>query len=77
MPVRDYIHYWQQNIAHTGQIERRDWDDYWNNLVKQKIADQADREAFDDDFTIPAVRLLARDPESYVSSFGILMKPSV
>ena len=51
MPLLEYLSYWQQNIRNTNQINRRDWNEYWDKLVKAKIAEPAGRERFDRDFT--------------------------
>lgn len=51
LPVAQYLRYWQERIGNTGQIERHDWDQYWRELVSAKIAEPADREQFDRDFT--------------------------
>jgi hypothetical protein len=47
IPLAEYTSYWQQHISNTSQIERRDWNEYWDKLVKAKIAEPADREEFD------------------------------
>lgn len=51
VPLAEYTSYWKQNIKSTGQIERKDWNAYWEKLVNAKIVDPADREEFDDSFT--------------------------
>jgi hypothetical protein len=51
MSVADYMWHWLERIGDVGQIERRGWDQYWRNLVNEKIADPRDRERFDHDFT--------------------------
>ena len=51
MPVAEYLQYWLERIDDARQIERRDWDQYWRNLVNEKIAQPEDRERFDRDFT--------------------------
>jgi hypothetical protein len=51
MPLKEYMSYWQKNIKNAVQVERRDWDGYWDKLVKAKIAEPADREDFDHNFT--------------------------
>ena len=51
MPVAEYLQYWLERIDNARQIERRDWDHYWRNLVHEKIATPEDRESFDRDFT--------------------------
>jgi hypothetical protein len=51
MPLAEYMSYWQQHIEDTRQIERRDWNEYWDKLEKLKIAEPTDREAFDHNFT--------------------------
>lgn len=51
MPVADYMRYWLERIGDAGQIRRRDWDQYWRSLVRDKIAKPEDRELFDDKFT--------------------------
>ena len=47
----EYLGYWQQNIGNTAQVEREEWNAYWDELLKAKIAQPADREQFDHDFT--------------------------
>jgi hypothetical protein len=54
MPVADYLRYWLERIDDVGQVERRDWDQYWRNLVSEQIAKPEDRERFDRDFTSTA-----------------------
>lgn len=49
--LAEYLRYWQQNIKATGQVGREDWNAYWDELLKAKIAEPADREQFDHDFT--------------------------
>ena len=49
--LAEYLEYWQQNIRNTAQIERQEWNAYWNELWKAKIAEPADRDQFDHDFT--------------------------
>jgi hypothetical protein len=51
VPVVEYMRYWLERIDDAGQIERRDWEQYWRNLVNDKIAKTEDRESFDRDFT--------------------------
>jgi hypothetical protein len=51
MPVAEYMQYWLQRIGDVGQIERQDWDQYWRNLVHERIAKMENRESFDRDFT--------------------------
>ncbi|MFM9865095.1 MAG: hypothetical protein ACKVRO_15965 [Micropepsaceae bacterium] len=50
-PVAEYAAYWQKTISSTGQIERKDWNKYWRELVNARVVDSADREEFDDSFT--------------------------
>jgi hypothetical protein len=47
----DYLRYWQRNIGSATQVERRDWNAYWEELLKAKIAKPSDRDQFDHDFT--------------------------
>ena len=54
MPVAEYMRYWLERIGDAGQIERRDWDQYWRSLVHEKIAKSEDRESFDGYFTSTA-----------------------
>jgi hypothetical protein len=51
LPLAKYLSYWQKNIVNTAQVERPEWDAYWNELVKAQIAEPSDREQFDQDFT--------------------------
>jgi hypothetical protein len=51
LPLAEYLRYWEHNIRNTTQVERLRWNAYWDELVKTKIADPADREAFNQDFT--------------------------
>jgi hypothetical protein len=51
MPLAEYLRYWQQNIRNTAQVERQDWNEYWDKLVKAQIAALADHKKFDRDFT--------------------------
>jgi hypothetical protein len=51
MPVAEYMQYWLKRIDDAGQIERRDWDQYWRNLENEKIAGSEDRESFNLYFT--------------------------
>jgi hypothetical protein len=51
MPVAEYMQYWLEHIGDAGQIERQDWNEYWSDLVKVKIAKATDREEFDLRFT--------------------------
>ena len=51
MPVAEYMQYWLQRIGDVGKIERQDWDQYWRNLVHERIAKMENRESFDRDFT--------------------------
>ena len=51
LPLAEYLRYWQQNIQNTRQVRREDWSAYWDELLKAKIAEPADREQFDRDFT--------------------------
>jgi hypothetical protein len=43
-------------IKRTTQVKRSDWNEYWYKLIKEKIAEPADREQFDRDFTNTARR---------------------
>ena len=36
--VAEYMRYWQEHIGRGGQIERSDWDEYWRNLLNEKMA---------------------------------------
>jgi hypothetical protein len=51
LPLAEYLRYWQNNIGRTAQVEREKWNEYWEELVRAKIAEPADREPFDHDFT--------------------------
>lgn len=51
MPVAEYMQYWLERIGNARKIERGDWDQYWRNLVREKIAELEDRECFDGYFT--------------------------
>jgi hypothetical protein len=51
MSVAEYMRYWLERIDEVRQIERRNWDQYWRNLVDEKIAKPEDRESFDQYFT--------------------------
>ena len=51
IPVEEYMRYWLKCIHGAGQIERRDWDRYWRDLVTEKIAKPENRESFDRYFT--------------------------
>lgn len=51
LPLAEYLYHWQQNIRNTAQIERRHWDDYWDKLLKAKIAEASDREDFNRNYT--------------------------
>jgi hypothetical protein len=46
-----YLSYWKRNIKNTHKVERHECNTYWKRLVKEKIAEPADRKAFDRDFT--------------------------
>jgi hypothetical protein len=39
------------DIKNVVQIERQDWDEYWDKLVKANLVVPADRIEFDRDFT--------------------------
>jgi hypothetical protein len=49
--MADDMRYWLECIDDAGQIERRNWDQYWRNLVNENIAKPDNRESFDRDFT--------------------------
>ena len=49
--LAEYLRYWQLNIKNTGLVGREVWNAYWDKLVKAKIAEPADRDQFDHDFT--------------------------
>jgi hypothetical protein len=49
--IEQYMLYWQKIIASTQQIARHEWDTFWNKLVQAAIANPADRQQFDVDFT--------------------------
>jgi hypothetical protein len=51
LPVAEYMQYWLQRIGDVGKIERGDWDQYWLNLVQERIAKPENRESFDRYFT--------------------------
>ena len=51
MPLVEYLRYWQKNVGTTTKIERHDWNEYWVDLMKTKIAGPNDREQFEVDFT--------------------------
>ena len=51
LPLAEYLRYWQTNIRNTVQVQRQKWNSYWDELVKAQIAEPADREQFDNDFT--------------------------
>ncbi len=43
--------YWKDSIDSAGQVPRKDWNDYWEKLVNEKIVDASEREEFDNGFT--------------------------
>ena len=49
--VAEYVSYWRENIDSAVQIPRRDWDRYWDELVGANIAQKAERQIFDSEFT--------------------------
>lgn len=49
--TNEYVEHWLENIDATGQIPRKRWKRYFDELVKLRIASESDREAFDRDFT--------------------------
>ena len=50
LPVREYMAFWVEEIADAHQVNRSDWDDYWDWLLEHKIAAPEDRERFARDF---------------------------
>ena len=51
LPAANYMSYWKKNIDSVVQIQRKDWDDYWKNLVSTRIVEDSERNKFDDNFT--------------------------
>jgi hypothetical protein len=51
LSTEDYLAYWRSNIDNVVQINRQDWNRYWQELVSAKIAKAVERENFDKDFT--------------------------
>ena len=74
--LAEYLEYWQQNIRNTAQIERQEWNAYWNELWKAKIAEPADRDQFDHDFTNTDRQFAALDQDSSVRLLGTLTRPN-
>jgi len=49
--VERYIEIWQAKIGDTGAVNRDDWDQYWDWLLREGIASPGDRVEFDRHFT--------------------------
>lgn len=48
--LEDYLSYWLAEIGGTGQVKRDRWWAYFDELVRQRIVDETDRETFERDF---------------------------
>ena len=48
--LSEYILYWRDKIDATIQIPRRSWNEYWDRLIRDGIAEPADRPEFDTQF---------------------------
>jgi hypothetical protein len=51
LPIGEYLRYWRKHIENATQVGRENWNTYWDELIKARIASPADREQFDFDFT--------------------------
>jgi hypothetical protein len=60
--LEQYMSYWKKNIGNTEQIARYGWDNFWDKLVEVGIANSADREKFDLDFTNTGRQLASPRP---------------
>jgi hypothetical protein len=59
--VDEYVSHWLAQIGGAGQIRREEWRRYFDRLIELRIASEADRKAFDRDFT-QTKRSSARPP---------------
>ena len=48
--VEKYVGYWLEHIGTVGQVRRKDWNAYFDRLIKLHIASESDRESFDRNF---------------------------
>jgi hypothetical protein len=73
LSLAEYLRYWQQNIRHTTQIERQDWNG--TSWYKRKLLNPPTVRSSIAILRTPlAVTKPAHDQESDVHSFGTLTK---
>jgi hypothetical protein len=54
LPVEQYCTYWIRHIPSTREVQRGEWEDYWQELLRAGIVEVTDREMFDTHFTTTA-----------------------
>ncbi|MEI6502762.1 MAG: hypothetical protein WCP21_17270 [Armatimonadota bacterium] len=50
-PVEEYVDYWGAEAQSTRQVERKDWEELWEELLCRRFATQDNKAQFDQDFT--------------------------